>query len=644
MRSNPGSSPMTFSTASRQEKRLALSALVGLAMLPGGALAYSQLVVFGDSLSDSGQFPDAEAIAQGGLGSLRFTNRLGPSFEAPSPYGEVSTQRLSKALGLGPLLPSTSFLRDQAGLPDGTNYATGGYTTDDILASIIQPDGSVVPVPDTNLNLRTRDGYLVEVGSADPNALYYVNGGGNDFLDGLIASPQAAIASADTLANGVDALVEAGAKTLIVSNVPDVGATPAGLASGQRENFAALGEVYNQALGARLAPYDGQVEIIRLNVPALFEEVVAAPEDFGLATDVPLTDVCFTDSACDVTPYGLRSANPDPDKLLFNDLVHPTTAGQEILADYAYALVSAPRTLALAGELSLDALNAQTRAVNMELRPGWQSDALRVFAQGDYQGDQNNLFDEDGRPDSNQAGLGVGLVAPLGWGWVGASVSQRHAELDDPADFELDGQAYSLFARQHLGRVGVQASVTRGDFDLDLKRRVALGQGSRTLKGEPNAKGWAAELRLDYRLSATDSVWYTAPFIAYRHIESDIDGYREDGSPANALIVDDQDIKERQLELGLMADRALQSGIGWYGEFAWGEYLEDERDGVEVRLASLPTNSWSGESIDREHDHYIRADAGLRLGWGNASVQLGAGAQGWNDLTPHVQLGASYRF
>ena len=211
-------------------------------------------------------------------------------------------------------------------------------------------------------------------------------------------------------------------------------------------------------------------------------------------------------------------------------------------------------------------------------------------------------------------------------------------------DFELDGQAYSLFARQHLGRVGVQASVTRGDFDLDLKRRVALGQGSRTLKGEPNAKGWAAELRLDYRLNSADSLWYTAPFVAYRHIETDIDGYREEGSSANALIVEDQSIKDRQLELGLIADRALSDGIGWYGEFAWGEYLEDERDGAEVRLASLPTNGWSGEKIAREDDHYVRADLGLRLGWGNASLQLGAGAQGWNDLTPHMQLGASYRF
>ncbi|HET8791449.1 MAG TPA: hypothetical protein VFM75_09595, partial [Modicisalibacter sp.] len=35
-------------------RRQSLAALIGLAMIPSGASAYSQLIVFGDSLSDSG--------------------------------------------------------------------------------------------------------------------------------------------------------------------------------------------------------------------------------------------------------------------------------------------------------------------------------------------------------------------------------------------------------------------------------------------------------------------------------------------------------------------------------------------------------------------------------------------------------------
>ncbi|MFC3285095.1 autotransporter domain-containing protein [Litchfieldella rifensis] len=626
--------------------RRLFSVLVGLALFPGMASAYSQLIVFGDSLSDSGQFPDVESIALGEIGSLRFTNRLGPSYQAPSPFGEVSTQRLADALGLAPLLPSTSIVRGQLGLPDGTNYATGDYTTSQILGSITQPGGSVV---DADPVSRTRDGYLVEVGTADPEALYYLNGGGNDFLDGLVTGPAEAAASAGTLADGIDALVAAGARTIVVSNLPDVGATPAGLGSGQRDAFSTLVQVYNQALGERLTRYDGQVDIIRLNVGALFDEVVAAPADFGLATGVPLTDVCFSAPGCDVTPFGLASNNPDPSKLLFNDGVHPTTAGHQILADYVFTLLEAPRTLALVDELTVGALNAQQRSIASELRPGVQSESVRVYVHGDHHGDQrdgfsDNGFSEAGSREASQSGAGVGVVVPVGQGWLGAAVTQRRAELEAPAEFELDGQAFSLFVRQHLGPVGVQAIASGGDFELDLRRHVTLGQAERTLKGETEAEGWAAELRADYRLTSSDSTWYTAPFIAYRHIDAEIDGYREAGSVANALIVSDRDVEDRQLEVGLMMDRSLAGSFGVFGEFAWGEYLDDEREGAEVRLASLPTNRWSGEATEREDDHYLRFDTGLRIPLGNAVLQAGAGVQGWDSLNPHFQLGAGFTF
>jgi outer membrane lipase/esterase len=619
-----------------------LALLLGLALVPGMASGYSQVIVFGDSLSDSGQFPDLESLALGEVGSLRFTNRLGPTFLAPSPYDEVSTQRLADALGLGPLLPSTSIVRDLLGLPDGTNYATGDYTTGDILASITRPDGSVVSR--AGLTARSRDGYLIEVGAADPEALYYLNGGGNDFLDGLVTDPAAARASAGTLADGIDALVAAGARTIVVSNLPDVGATPAGAVSGQRDAFSALTQVFNQALGERLARHDGRVSIIRLDVGALFDEVIGAPADFGLAADVALPDVCFSVPVCDVSAYGLAAGNPDPSRLLFNDTVHPTAAGQQILADYAYALIEAPRILSLAGGLVTGSMAVQQRLVTSELRPGQQSEGWRIFAHGDYHPEQSDAFSHTGTPEASQRGAGVGVVMPLGRGWLGATVSRREAELDAPVDFELEGLTFSLFARQHLGRVGAQAIISRGDFDLELRRRVSLGMAERSLTGETSAESWAGELRLDYRLTASGSPWYTAPFVAYRHVNVDIDGYREQGSVANALLVSDRDIKERQVELGVMMDRSPEGVIGFFGEVAGGEYLDDERESAEVRLASLPTNRWSGVATEREEAHYLRIDTGLRIRLGKARLQAGAGVQGWDRLDPHVQLSAGYTF
>ncbi|MDW5378019.1 SGNH/GDSL hydrolase family protein [Halomonas sp. HP20-15] len=608
-----------------------------------GAAGYSGLVVFGDSLSDSGQFPDPERLAQGELGSLRFTNRVGPEYRAPAPYGEVSTQRLADALGLAPLLPSTSVIRDQLGLPDGTNYATGGYTTADIVASITQPDGSVVS--QSGLTLRTRDGYLVTTGgSAAPEALYYVNGGGNDFLDGLVTQTADAIDSADTLARGIDALVAAGARTIVVSNLPDVGQSPAGLVSGQREAFSSLVQVYNQALGEHLARYDGKLDIIRLDVPGLFADVTSSPAEFGLATDIPLANVCFSDPLCDTSAYGLASGNPDPSRLLFYDTVHPTTAGQQILADYAYALIRAPQLLSLSGELAVGSLAAQQQAIASELRPGMQGRGLRLFVQGDHQGGASRGFVAEPQLDASHSAASVGAVMPLARGWVGVAAAQREASLDHPMDSELDGQAFSLFARQQFGRVGVQAIASRGDFDLDLQRRIALGSAVRVLDGTTQADGWAGDLRLDYRLTASDSPWYTAPFIGYRHVEVEIEGYREQGSAANALIVSEQSVTERQAEAGFLVDRAPAGGLGFFAELAGGRYLDGTREGAEVRLASLPTNRWSGEEREREDQGYLRLDAGLRMRLGDFTVQAGGGVQGWSEAATHVQLSAGFSF
>nr|WP_275287592.1 autotransporter outer membrane beta-barrel domain-containing protein [Halomonas elongata] len=125
--------------------------------------------------------------------------------------------------------------------------------------------------------------------------------------------------------------------------------------------------------------------------------------------------------------------------------------------------------------------------------------------------------------------------------------------------------------------VGVQAVASYGDFELDLDRHVRLGPSSRTLSGDPEGDGVSAEVRFDYRLTDSGSPWYTAPFVAYRHVEADIDGYREAESAANALIVSSQDLEERRVELGFMADRGLMDGYGLYAEAALGEHLGDDR-------------------------------------------------------------------
>ena len=187
--------------------------LLGISALSVGVACaapkpYSNFVVFGDSLVDAGQFPDTVIPGQ----TKRFTNRTGPNF-FDTPYGSVSSMLIGERLGMSStqLAGSTSPVNQAQGLKDGDNWAVGGYRTDQIYDSITAVSGSVVA--DGGTTLRVRDGYLPSLQaqgqSIDRNTLFYISGGGNDFLQGLILSPQQAASSADRLAASVTALQEA---------------------------------------------------------------------------------------------------------------------------------------------------------------------------------------------------------------------------------------------------------------------------------------------------------------------------------------------------------------------------------------------------------------------------------------------------
>ena len=145
---------------------------------------YSNFIVFGDSLNDAGTVyrhgragrrdPALYQPYRAGLpgwqrrGLLRSTRHNYWVANSDSPPDQTAA--------------STSAARASQGLPDGNNWAVGGYRTDQILDSITTVSAT---------GERTRPGYLPSNNfRADPNALYYLSGGGNDFLQGRVLSPR----------------------------------------------------------------------------------------------------------------------------------------------------------------------------------------------------------------------------------------------------------------------------------------------------------------------------------------------------------------------------------------------------------------------------------------------------------------------
>jgi len=307
-----------------------LASLLTLATLVASTTAqagHSSLIIFGDSLSDSGN----NAVALCALFPAECPTPVpisGNTFIPTFPYAsgtysdsQVWAQSFASSLGLSadPVLLG------------GTNFAFGGART----------SGSSSFAPTLQTQVAT---FLSTHGNVAPSAaLYVAAGGGDDARDaldaiaacggnslcigGVITSASSEYAAA--IANIVGQLQLAGAKDIVAWNVPDLGAAPAVIAEGASAIATLLASSMNDALLAAIGAVPG---VTIFDIFDLVGDVVANPVDFGLTN---VTDACA------------QFANCDPSTFLFWDGIHPTSAGHRIISDAMLALVPEPATLTL---------------------------------------------------------------------------------------------------------------------------------------------------------------------------------------------------------------------------------------------------------------------------------------------------------
>ncbi len=335
-------------------KHPCLALLLSLSFLLSGwvsaGFAYDGLVVFGDSLSDSGN-----KYFVTGLANTPPYDLLDQYLVPDGPYtrgglhhsnGKTWVEQYAEPLGLGGLVRPALRNPGQA-----TNYAYGGARARDALAT------------SSNMHLPMQvTKYLADTGGvASPDALYVIFIGGNDIapdavfafvsnpLDGLTIIGEA-VAS---IGGAIQTLYEHGARKFLVMNSPDLGLTPslaiaddvypgaAGLASCLSYWFnlgydsqnpqpplcpllpvdiPGLDDVLDQL---ELAIPDPDLEIIRYDVYSRFLQMVLYP----LPTDPQnAVDPCVTPNA---PPYACKA----PDNHVFWDGVHPTRAVHAIIAN-----------------------------------------------------------------------------------------------------------------------------------------------------------------------------------------------------------------------------------------------------------------------------------------------------------------------
>jgi phospholipase/lecithinase/hemolysin len=327
----------------REKKILATGIFLLSLMLPLRVWAknYDEIYVFGDSLSDTGNVFNA---TQGAIPP-------DPYYQGRFSNGPVWVEYLANDLGLTPN-PST-------------NFAFGGATTGF-----------------DNIGLATLPGLQQQINSftaanksADPNALYILWAGTNDYLDyffGEVPNPTQTVAN---LSGAVKALAAVGAKDIMVVNLPDLGKFP--VTGGDRQISSVLSTLtseHDSTLSANLNLLSQQlnpdVNIISFDVNSLFSRIIANPEEFGF-TDV--TDSCIGDLSVVPVNVPTKPVACTPDKFLFWDSVHPTTTTHKIIGDFAFSVLeptSVPEPSVVFGIFVFGALSASLILRNQNRQKG----------------------------------------------------------------------------------------------------------------------------------------------------------------------------------------------------------------------------------------------------------------------------------
>ena len=265
----------------------------------GTVMPLKQVVVFGDSLSDNGNY---FALHQG-------QRPLAPYYFGRYSNGLVWAEILTNEMALSP-----DHLVDRA----IAGAQTEGMTPPGLKAQVTE--------------------YINEYPRLNAHALYIIWSGGDNLLDNPTGSDQFVQEGLKDIHAAIDLLAEHGAEYFLVLNLPDVGLTPYVQALGKAqpkqhipEHLTRLSKSFNKQLAVLLPRWqiESNVTIASLDIFALMQTLMADPASFGLNNT---TDACYIGGEF---TGGKGKVCATPDTYLFWDTIHPTQAVHQQIALYA---------------------------------------------------------------------------------------------------------------------------------------------------------------------------------------------------------------------------------------------------------------------------------------------------------------------
>ena len=565
------------------------------------ATEFSNVIVFGDSLSDAGNI------------SLVLDPTIQPPLHFTTNPGLTTAELVAAGLG-HPVGPS---------LAGGTDYAFGG-------AGLVN-NSSAGPIPTLPQQLQLYLG--ANGGKADPLALYQVLGGANDifYLTATSTNPNVLAAGTATAAQTelglLGQLQAAGARYAVVYNLPDIGKTPSAMAGGAAASAGAtqLSLLYNGVLNGGLSQLSSSgLNIIPVNTFALVNEVIANPAAFGFSNvTVPACGLAASSVRCGPQGSGLPytyAAGTDQ-TYLFADGVHPTTAAYRLLSQAVLSELAAPGQVSLLGEAGLTAVTTQTRAIRQQMLADAAGGTTRTFVSLDY---GNQRFDaSSGSPRTNSNNFNLTLGADvhatdhLSAG-VALGIGQSNASFSGGGGYKLQNITGLGYLTYHAGGgyVGGYADFGQSNF-TNIERRIRLGSMVRTEGGKADGSHLGTGI--------TGGWWFdfgslrTGPFANVEWQTVKVNGYSESGIDSTAMW------------FGRQQRDALISTLGWRVQGHW-----------QVGSAMLSPYAELGWNHDSKADPHA-VNAGLNGMNGSFTLTGFSPARTWGtaDLGVSAQLSPS---
>jgi outer membrane lipase/esterase len=298
--------------------------------------SYNKMIVFGDSLSDTGNLATL-ALVNPKAAEFQYLNS--PPYAKSFTNGPTAVVQLAELLKIPSLTPALYFFDPTTNPNPGTNFAVAGARAagNDAIDLNAQIGAFLLRLQAQGVN-------------APSDALYILFIGGNDIRDMRDAPDLKAVYTIlgkanQNILNNLSLLIASGARHIMVVNSPDIGKLPETKIKADSQHQPNLikraslfTEAYNQTLADTVSKIEKNtgVNLVLFDVFTTFNNIVKDSPSFLFSN---AKNACFSSVAFVYYPI---CGSSQLDTFVYFDEIHPTRRVHERVGRAMFAMVPDP--------------------------------------------------------------------------------------------------------------------------------------------------------------------------------------------------------------------------------------------------------------------------------------------------------------